>query len=457
MDASIWITILRLAAVALLVFANGFFVAAEFALVSVRRTRVIELVAQGNSRARWVQRAINDPDRFIAATQLGITLASLGLGWIGEPALGGLFRPVIELFPVEIEPEVSHSLSAGLAFAIITFLHVVVGELAPKSIALQSPERTSLVVAQPTIWTEALFKPAIWLLNGAGNTLLRWAGVQPAAGHELVHSVEELKMLVRQSAEGGIVGDHAEEMLTAIFDFGELLVRQVMIPRTEMIAVREDATIPEIMNLAVDHPFTKFPVYAESQDQILGIVHLKDMIPHFNDDPADNGKVTAHEIMREAIFIPETARVNTLLQFFRARHRHIAIVLDEYGGTAGIVTLEDLLEEIVGEVSDPFDRETDIQPLPDGSALVDGLTLIEEVNEHFELNLEDPYYDTIAGFVLGRLERLAQVGDVVSINDVRLRVEAMDSFRIARISILPKNTNQQVTINTTKDPDTDEV
>jgi magnesium and cobalt transporter len=251
--------------------------------------------------------------------------------------------------------------------------------------------------------------------------------------------VEELKMLVRQSAQGGIVGDHAEEMLTAIFDFGELLVRQVMIPRTEMIAVREEATIPEIMALAVDYPFTKFPVYAENHDQILGIVHLKDMIPYFNGTPNTYSKVTARNIMREAIFIPETAHVNTLLQFFRARQRHIAIVLDEYGGTAGIVTLEDLLEEIVGEVSDPFDNDRDIQPLPDGSALVDGLTLIEEVNEHFHLNLEDPYYDTIAGFVLGRLERLAQVGDVVATEEVRLRVEAMDSFRIARISILPQN------------------
>ena len=446
METSIWVMILRLVAVALLVFANGFFVAAEFALVSVRRTRVVELVAQGNSRALWVERAIHDPDRFIAATQLGITLASLGLGWIGEPALGVLLRPLIALFPANIESELSHSLSAGMAFAIITFLHVVVGELAPKSIALQNPERTSLVVARPTIWTEAIFKPAIWLLNGAGNALLRWAGVQPAQGHELVHSVEELKMLVRQSAEGGIVGDHAEEMLTAIFDFGELLVRQVMIPRTEMIAVREEATIPEIIDLAIEHPFTKFPVYAENRDQILGIVHLKDTIPYFNGSPNENGKVRARDIMREAIFIPETAHVNTLLQFFRARQRHIAIVLDEYGGTAGIVTLEDLLEEIVGEVSDPFDKETDIQPLPDGSALVDGLTLIEEVNEHFNLNLEDPYYDTIAGFVLGRLERLAQVGDIVTEDDVRLRVEAMDSFRIARISLLPRNTNSQETI-----------
>ncbi len=433
MNSEITLTILRLIALVLLVFANGFFVAAEFALVSVRRTRITELVARGNTRARWVQKAINDPDRFIAATQLGITLASLGLGWIAEPALGNILEPLIQLFPAEIEAEVAHSLSAGLSFAIITFLHVVVGELAPKSIALQNPERTSLFVAQPTVWTEQIFKPIIWALNGTGNALLRWVGVEPAAGHELVHSVEELKMLVRASAEGGVMGDEAEEMLKAVFDFGDLLVRQVMVPRTEMIAVHEDASVEEILELAANHPFTKFPVYTESQDQILGVVNIKDLLVAVNGGQLAGKK--ARDLMREAIFIPETARVNTLLQLFRARQRHMAIVLDEYGGTAGVVTLADLLEEIVGEVSDPFDTERDIQPLPDGSSLVEGLTLIEEVNEHFGLKLEDPDYDTIAGYVLGRLERLAQVGDAIQVGDHRLRVEAMDGLRIAHLSI----------------------
>jgi CBS domain containing-hemolysin-like protein len=433
MESGIVLDILRLIALVLLVLANGFFVAAEFALVSVRRTRIAELVAKDNARARWVKKAIDDPDRFIAATQLGITLASLGLGWIAEPALGNLLEPLIRLFPAQLEAEVAHSLSAGLSFAIITFLHVVIGELAPKSIALQNPERTSLFVAQPTVWTERIFKPIIWVLNGTGNALLRWVGVEPAAGHELVHSVAELKMLVRASAQSGVVGDEAEEMLTAVFDFGGLLVRQVMIPRTEMIAVREDARIEDIIELAVKNPFTKFPVYTENQDQILGVVNIKDLLFAFNRGEPD--RQTARDLMREAIFIPETARVNTLLQLFRARQRHMAIVLDEYGGTAGVVTLADLLEEIVGEVSDPFDNERDIQPLPDGSSLVDGLTLIEEVNEHFGLLLDDPNYDTIAGYVLGRLERLAQVGDAIQIDDVRVRVEAMDGFRIARVSI----------------------
>jgi CBS domain containing-hemolysin-like protein len=200
-----------------------------------------------------------------------------------------------------------------------------------------------------------------------------------------------------------------------------------------MIAVREDARLDEIIQIATKNPFTKFPVYAENQDQILGVVNIKDLL--FAVNGGDHSRQTARDLMREAIFIPETAKVNTLLQLFRARQRHMAIVLDEYGGTAGVVTLADLLEEIVGEVSDPFDNERDIQPLPDGSTLVDGLTLIEEVNEHFGLELEDPNYDTIAGYILGHLERLAQVGDSIQTDGVQLRVEVMDGFRIAHISI----------------------
>jgi CBS domain containing-hemolysin-like protein len=432
---SIGFDLLRLLAVALLVLANGFFVAAEFALVSVRKTRIAELIAQGDSAAGWVKRAIDDPDRFIAATQLGITLASLGLGWIGEPALGHLLEPIVRLFPGGMQESLSRSISAGAAFAVITFLHVVVGELAPKSIALQNPERTSLLVARPTVWTEWIFKPAIWALNGTGNALLRLAGIEPAASHELVHSVEELKMLVSASADIGVVEGQEEKMLHAVFEFGDLLVRQVMVPRTEMIAVPATARLEEVLEVALEHPHTKLPVYEESLDHVIGVVHLRDLLPPLH--TGGRGATTARALMREAVFVPEAARVSSLLNRFRARKQHIAIVLDEYGGTAGIVTLEDLLEEIVGEVSDPFDDEPDIQPLPDGSSLIDGLTLIDEVNEHFGLSLSDPHYDTIAGYILGRLGRLAQVGDTMMVDGVRLRVEALDGLRVARVSLTP--------------------
>lgn len=433
MENEIWLDLLRLGAVFLLVLANGFFVAAEFALVGVRRTRITELAEKGNIAARWVQKAIQDPDRFIAATQLGITLASLGLGWIGEPALSNLLEPIIRLFPSAIESEVSHSLSAGLAFLVITFLHVVIGELAPKSIALQNPERTSLAVARPTLWAEWIFRPAIWLLNGAGNGLLRLLKIQPASGHERVHSIEELKMLVSDSAGIGVVEDDAEEMLYAVFDLGHTLVRSVMVPRTEMIAVPANAPLDEIIQISVQHAFTKLPVFERNLDQVLGIVHLKDLLGELNGD--QKSVKTAQDLMREVIFIPENARVSGLLKHFRNRQQHIAIVLDEYGGTAGMVTLEDLLEEIIGEVGDPFDHQPEIQSLPDGTALVDGLMPIEDFNERFDLTLENPDYNTVAGYVIGLMGRLAQVGDTVAAEGLRFQVEAMDGLRIARLSI----------------------
>jgi CBS domain containing-hemolysin-like protein len=430
---------LQLFAVALLVFANAFFVAAEFSLVSVRRTRITELVAQGNASAESVQKALENPDRVIAATQLGITLASLGLGWIGEPALSHVLEPLVALFPGEMQSEVSRSISAGIAFTIITFLHVVVGELAPKSIALQNPEATSLVVARPTLWTEILFKPVILALNGSGNLLLRLVGIKPASGHQLVHSVEELKMIVSASADEGVVEKDEREMLDAIFDLGELQVGQVMVPRTEILAVEADTALDELLKIVTQTTYTKLPVYEDNLDQIIGILHTKDLLRSLT-QPKDRTRI-ARDLVREAIYVPETIHVRALLQQFRNNRQHIAIVLDEYGGTAGLVTLEDLLEEIVGEVSDPFDIEThEIQALPDGSILIDGRTLIEEVNQQLDLNLTDPYYYTIAGFVLAQLGRIPRAGEIIEKEGLRLRVETMDGLRVASVSLLNRPT-----------------
>jgi CBS domain containing-hemolysin-like protein len=433
--------LLRLLGVAALVCANGFFVAAEFALVSVRRTRIEELVQQGTVGARAVKRAIEDPDRFIAATQLGITIASLGLGWLGEPALAHLIEPVVTLFPEAWTGLASHSISAGLAFAVITFLHVVIGELMPKSIALQRPESTALVVAQPTLLTEILFKPAIWALNGTGNALLRLIGMRAASGHEMVHSVDELKMLVEASEESGVLEVTERDMLHAVFDFGALTAREVMVPRTEMIAIDADAPLHDLIHLAITHPRTKFPVYEGDMDHIIGIAHVKDLVRVQHDE---RRAATVRGLIREGLFVPHTIRLDALLQQFRARRQHMAIVLDEYGGTAGLVTLDDLMEKIVGEVHDPFDRSApEIQRLPDGSALVDGLALIEVVNQAFDLHLRDDHYDTIAGFVLGRLGRMAKVGDVVEADGVRLKVEVLDGLRIARLSLFPPKPDGQ--------------
>jgi CBS domain containing-hemolysin-like protein len=433
---------LKLLAVVLLVLTNGFFVAAEFSLVSVRRTRIAEMVARGDIAAGWVKKAIDNPDAVIAATQLGITIASLGLGWIGEPALAHLLQPVVELFPVDMRSGVSHSLSAALAFAIITFMHVVIGELAPKSIALQYPERTSLTVARPTLWAEWLFKPAIWVLNGAGTAFLRLVGLKPASGEDLIHSVEELKMLVTASTEGGVVEVEEREMLHAIFDMGALVVRQVMIPRTEMVGFEADTPLEEIITTATGSTYTKFPVYEESQDQVLGILHVKELLRAMQSP--DHQDCTARSLAREALYVPETISVSLLLQQFREHRQHIAIVLDEYGGTAGLVTLEDLLEEIVGEVSDPFDTLTpEIERLPDGSLGIDGLALIEVVNQELGLSLVDPDYDTIAGYVLGKLGRMPRLNDLIEGDGVRIRVDALDGLRIARVRLTRLESGQE--------------
>ncbi len=429
-----------------LVLLNAFFVAAEFSLVSVRRSRIAELVEAGDAAAAVVQKAIQQQDRFIAATQLGITIASLGLGWIGEPALGHLVEPVIAALLRPLLGEVAEgatqtiggvAIGSVIAFALITFILVVVGELMPKSIALQNPERTALWVAYPTAWATTLFHIPIQLLNGTGNLLLRLLGVQPASGHELVHSVEELKILVRSSAESGLLAGGEDDIVEAVFEMRETRARQLMVPRLEIVAFRADTPLDTVIDQASETSLTKFPVYEDNLDQVIGILHIKDLMRVMRQQP--EALLSLRDLVRPALFVSEAITISDLLRRFRQERQHLAILLDEYGGTAGLITLEDLLEELVGDVQDAFEpTEAAIQRLPDGSALIDGLTPIDEVNEAFGLALANPDYETIAGYVLGRLERLAEVGDEIEAGPVRLRVEALDELRIARVRLIPE-------------------
>ncbi|HKZ70394.1 MAG TPA: hemolysin family protein [Anaerolineales bacterium] len=433
MGSETGLDLIRLVIVALLILTNGFFVAAEFSLVSVRRTRIDELIQQGNRTALFVKKALDNPDEFIAATQLGITIASLALGWVGEPAISHFLEPLLELLPEEWVGVAGPSISAAIAFTLITFLHVIIGELMPKSIALQDPDNTALFIAQPTLITKTIFKPAIWAMNGAGNFLLRLIGVQPPSDHQLGHSVQELKMLVEASERIGIIENIEREMLHAVFDFGNSSAHEVMVPRTEMHAVDADAPVHELIHLAIQHPFSKFPVYEGDIDHIIGIAHTKDLV---RVQHSERLTATIRGIVREALFVPDTIKLDALLHEFRTKRQHMAIVLDEYGGTAGLVTLDDLISQIMGPVSDTFDKSTpEIQRLPDGSALIEGMTPIDDVNQHFSLELKDENYDTIAGFILGRLGRMAKVGDTIETDGVKLKVEALDGLRIARVSL----------------------
>ena len=433
--SSLW----GLLAVFALVFANGFFVAAEFSLVSIRRSRLDELAAQGNSLARTVLHVVEDPDRFIAATQLGITIASLGLGWIGEPALARLIEPLFAFLPNLWANVATHSIAIGVAFALITFMHVVLGELAPKSVALQYPEATAFIVARPTIWTENIFRPFIWLLNGAGNLILRLAGLQRPTGHQLAHSVEELKILVRASQESGILEEQEGKMAMRVFEFSDRAVREVMIPRTDVVAVERTATVQELLELFTRHPHSRFPVYKEDLDHVVGILMMKDVLTALAEQgPAVRPRTLGEaKLIRPAFFVPESRRVGDLLPEMRAAKVHMAIVLDEYGGTAGLVTVEELIEEVVGRVSDEWVTESlPIKAVAEGVWEVDALVRVDELNAELQLGLpEQPEYETVAGFLLWLLGRVPQQGEEAHWENLRFQVLEMKGPKIERVSI----------------------
>jgi CBS domain containing-hemolysin-like protein len=412
---------------------NAFFVAAEYAMVRTRKTRLDELAAQGAGGARAAQHVVTHLGRYIAATQLGITMAGIGLGWVGEPVLSALFEQVLGVPLQALDETVRRTISAVISFLLVTFVTVVLSELVPKSVTIQYPEQVALSVSQIVIVIGTIFRPFIWMLNTAADLTLRLLGVPRLRESEAAYSVQELKLMVEASGVSGVLEDAERDMLHAVFDFGDLTARELMVPRTEMLAVDADAPLDELIHLAIKHPRSKFPVYEGDLDHILGLAHVKDLVRVQHDQ---RRAATIRGILREVLFVPDTTRVDNLLQQFRAKKQHLAIVLDEYGGTAGLVTLDDLVEQIVGEVQDPFDKSAPaIQRLPDGTALIDGLTLIEDVNNTFGLNLKDEFYDTIAGYMLGRLGRMAKVGDFLEVDGQRLKVEAMDSLRIARVSL----------------------
>ena len=434
METSVLDVTIRLTAVLALVLANGFFVATEFAIISVRKTRIDQLLAEGSRMARPVRRALNNPDQFIAATQLGITMASLGLGWIGEPALASLLGQLFRSLGAPISEAASHNIAFTVAFIIITALHIVLGELAPKTVALQYPEKTALIVAKPAELFLRVFRPFIRALNAMGWAVVRMFGLKAASGHGLVHSEEELKMLVTASQQAGVLEEDEEQMLHRVFHFAEFTAAEMMVPRTEMAAVRTDATITEVVDLVWRGRHPSLPVYRNELDDIVGIMLVPDLVRALA-TPHANFSVAA--LSREALTVPETMKADELLRQMRRHRTHQAIVIDEYGGTAGLVTFERVMERIVGVLGGDFGTAASaIRQLPDGSAEVDGLALVNDINEQFGLEIDEETYTTIGGFMLGRLGRRPKVGDTVEAGRRTLRVEAVDGLRVSRVRII---------------------
>jgi len=413
----------QLLAVAGLLLLNGFFVAAEYGLVTARRTRITELRDQGNRRARLVLRITANPPRFIAAMQLGVTITSLAIGALGEPVFAHIFDPI----PATI-------VSFALAFLVITYLHVIVGELVPKGIALGHPETTALTVSTPVRWFFAIFKPLIWVLQVSSDSALRALGLEPPGEERGVHSEAELKMLLSRSTEHGELEEQEQEMLYKVFDFADKEVSDVMVPRPEVVALSIDLPPEQCLAAVIDSPYTRYPVYRETADNVVGLLHVRDLFSALVDRGIAN--VEVEQLVRDAIIVPETKDLAAMLTEFRRTNQHMAIVVDEYGAMQGIVTLEDLLEEIVGEIEDEFDLpDESVERIDDDTIRIDGTFPIDDFNEQFKTSLPVEDYHSMGGFVFGLLGRAPGSGDTVDHDGMRFDVVEVEGSRIRKLAV----------------------
>lgn len=417
----------------LLILVNAFFVAAEFAIVRVRETQVTELAAAGSARARLAAHILRRIDAYLSACQVGITAASLALGAVAEPYIARLIEPVFGWI-AQTSETLFHALSFAIAFGLITYLHIILGEQAPKYLAIRRALGTTLWSAYPLHVFFRITYPFIWFVNASANWVLRLFGVKAGTGIE-AYSEEELRLLVAASARTGMLAETERELLQNVLGFADKVVRQVMVPRTEIVAVEAGSTIADVVELAQKHPFTRYPVYREDLDNVIGIVHVRDLVG-VSPELAKRTRVT--QGMRRVVAIPESMHLDRALAEMRRQRIPLFLVIDEFGGTAGLVTMEDILEELVGELEDEFDRGTPlVRRQDDGSYLVDGLTSLEEARDRLGLTLQDEPYDTIGGLVFGKLGRLARIGDGVEVEGMRLEVTAMDGRRIAQVRARP--------------------
>lgn len=422
----------RLAAVVVLVLLNGFFVAAEFALVAVRRSRIDQMVAEGDSGAKVVKAALGNLDRYISATQLGITLASLALGWIGEPALAALIDMMLGALGLPIPTGAAHSVAAiAVAFTIITFLHIVFGELAPKSFALALPERVSKLVARPLMAFAWLASPGIWFLNGAANRILRRFGIEPMGESGHVHSPEELRLIVMQARAHGTLDESDSAMLAGVFDFHEKRARDVMRPRTGVIGLDIESTEEEVWEVLRRERYSRYPVYEENLDNVVGVFLAKDFWLREAGEP-----FTLATFVREALYIPDSRPAELALDDLRKTRAHLAVVLDEYGGTAGILTLEDLVEEVIGDINDEYDIAAREAFESDGVLELAGSLSMVDARSDYRLKIPDGDWSTLGGYAFARIGRVPRIGDRAPFPGGELEVVAMDGRRVAALRVL---------------------
>ncbi|HZD86968.1 MAG TPA: hemolysin family protein [Gaiellaceae bacterium] len=415
--------LLELIGVGVLILLNAFFVAAEYGLVTARRTRIVELRQQGDRRARDVLRITGDPPRFIAAMQLGVSFTSLGIGALGEHAL-----------TIAFDPYMAFAIAIAISYIVLTFVTVVIGELLPKGVALGHPEGTALWASVPVRGFFLLFAPLIWVLRVSADALLRLFGLEPPGAERGVHSEAELRMLVSRSTQQGEIEEEEQQMIDKVFVFGDKDVADVMVARPDVAAVSIDLPPEQALAVVLDSPYTRYPVYRESLDDIVGVLHVRDLFTAIHDRGIAD--VEIEKLLRTAYVVPETKDLASLLQEFRRTNNHFAIVVDEYGAMVGVATLEDLLEEIVGEIEDEFDvPEEPVEQLDEETYRVDGMFAIDEFNERFGTELPEEDFHTVAGFVFGQLGRAPEPGDDVSYDGMRFDVLEVEGNRIERIVV----------------------
>jgi len=417
---------LEIVAVLLLVAGNAFFVAAEYALVTARRPRLMELAHAGNRRAGMALRIMDDPVRFIGTVQLGITAFSIALGAVGEPLIEHFFDPIV-----------ATTLSFILAFALVTYLHVTLGELVPKAIALTKNETTALWVALPIEAVYVVTYPLVWFLQQSANAFTRLFGIEPAPAGVVAHTEEDIRHIVAAAEDTGVIEEAEEEMVYKIFDFADKEVHEVMVPRPEVVALSIDLPPQEALAAVIDSPYTRYPVYRGSLDDIVGILHVRDLFSALYAQGTDNvASVDVTALVRPTYMVPETKDLAAMLAEFRRANQHMAVVVDEYGSFEGIVTLEDLLEEIVGEIEDEYDLpDESVERVDESRIRIDGTFPIDDFNEQFGQELPQDDYHTVAGFVFGALGRAAESGDEVLHDGLRFHVLDVDGPRIERLEV----------------------
>ena len=442
-ESSFEIILFNLVIVSILLLVNGFFVSAEFAIVRARRAKIEQLTKDGNVDAKLALKALEDMNFFIAAVQVGVTIASIGIGWFGSPAIEKLMQPVLTHLSTT-NAYLTHTIAAIIAFLIITFLHVVIGEQVPKCIALQYPERISLYVAKPMDAFMTVSKPFVWALPKACNGILRLLRV-PVSSARMIHTIEDLDLLVDSSYDEGVLNETEKDMLHNVFKFSDLTAREVMIPRTDMVCVSKDISINELNEIATENQYTRYPVYDGDIDHITGLIHVKDLYSL----SLKNEVCPIEKIQRKILLVPETITMDNLVMEFKKQKSQMAVVVDEFGGTSGIITLEDVLEEIFGDVQDEFDEEVeiDIKEIKENHFIANGMMRLDELANYFDISeeeLEVEDVDTIAGLVVKELGHIANVGDTVKYAEFDFTVKEVDGARITKLLIVRETVKQEV-------------